>query len=116
MDHRLILLILTMAGFMDTKNPCDSYLKDTTTHQVMLSILSSCGCSDAQPLCRDLDVARISDPISWTYRLTCKTTGAPACKASVEVWTKVWEKVPPKEDKVCFDSYKETQIWATSCN
>ena len=116
LNHRIILLILTMAGFMDNMGPCDSYLKDTTTDQVMLSIVSSCGCTLGRPLCRDLNVVLKPDPISWPYRLTCKNTAAPACKTSVEVWTKVYKKVPPKEDKLCFDFYKETQIWAKSCN
>ena len=106
-----------MAGFMDNMGPCDSYLKDTTTHQVMMSIMSSCGCSTmGRPLCRDLNVVEKPDPISWPYRLTCKSTAALACKTAVEVWTKVYKKVPNKDDKFCFDFYKETQVWAKSCN
>ena len=143
LDHIIILLILTMAGFMDSIDSglffCDSYhlLPPThaTTDEVMLPIVSSCGCSlhDPQPcplpfapfalctLCRDLDVVPI--PNFPDYRLTCKKTATPACKSSVEIWTKVWKKVPNKCLKnstfcndFCYEFYKETQIWASSCN
>ena len=98
---------------------CESYLKDTTTAPVMMSILSSCGCSlDYLPLdlCRDLHVVTIPNPISWSYRFICKKTATSTCQTSVEEVSKIWNKVPTKDDKVCFDYYQETQMWDFFCN
>ena len=97
---------------------CDSYLEDEAdVKELWDSIDSSCGCSYTNPICRDLNIVPISNPISWRYRLTCKKTATVVCKTSVNEVTKIWKKVPTKNDKVvCYSLYEEIKLWATSCN
>ena len=98
---------------------CDSYLKDEPDVQELWdSLTTSCGCSDIDHLCRDLNVVPTPNPIiSWIYRLTCRETATVACKNAIEsvIATKMWREVPTKNDKVCFNLYKEMKLWYTSC-
>ena len=104
-----------IAGFTRNMASCYSYMKDGSyVKELWESIESSCGCS--YPLCRDLNVFRFPDPIFWHFRFSCKETATAACRTSVKEVTKIWAKVPTEDDKVCFNAYKETKLWATSCN
>ena len=115
-DHINTSLILIMAGFMYNKNMCDSYLKDEAyVNELFESIKPNCGCIDPYPPCRYINIDPIHNPISWVLRISCKKNATAACKSSVKDITKIWMKVPPKDDKVCFNAYKETEMWASSC-
>ena len=66
--------------------------------------------------CRDFNLVLVSNPIAWSYHLTCKPTAAASCKTSVDEFANLWIKVRKDEDKFCADLYKGTQIMANSCN
>ena len=117
LDHIIISLILTIAGYY--LRACKSYLKDqdyVKAFEKWKTMYSSCGCSEHYPQCRYLYVTERPKPISWMWRFTCKETATAACKISVKDVPKIWIKVPTEDDKMCFDFYKETQFWASSCN
>ena len=94
---------------------CCSYMNDCANKELWESVESSCECFHPL-LCRDLNVVRMPDPIYWDFRFTCKETATAACRNSVNEFTKIWAEVPTKDDEVCFHAYKETKLWATSCN
>ena len=95
---------------------CDSYLKDQGYVDAILhNMVTTCGCSRIKPQCRDLTVVQIPNPL-WSHRLTCKETATAECKFSAKLVPLIWKKVPTKDDKECFNAYKETESLATSCN
>ena len=105
-----------MAGFMRSMHSCDSYLKDKGyVYGLVHAMVTTCGCIQNKLLCRDLNVDPISNPI-WPYHFTCKETATAGCKTSAKLVTAIWSKVPPKDDKVCFNAYKEIENLAASCN
>ena len=105
-----------IAGFNRSMRYCDSYLKNQGYVDAILhGIVTTCGCSQIKPLCRDLNVVEIPDPI-WSHQLTCKETATAGCKTIARLVTTIWIKVPTKDDKLCFNLYKETEILANSCN
>ena len=105
-----------MAEFIRSMGGCESYLKDQGYIAAILHNMgTTCGCIQNKPLCRDLNVDPISNPI-WPYHFTCKETATAGCKTAAKLVPTVWIKAPPKDLKDCFNAYKETKILATSCN
>ena len=105
-----------MTGFIRSMRPCDSYLKNQGYVDVIVSFTAArCGCNQSNLQCRDLDVVPPADP-NRSYRFTCKETATVGCKAIAKLVTTIWIKVPPKDDKLCFDFYKVTEILANSCS
>lgn len=105
-----------MAGFIRSMGPCDSYLKDQGyVAEILHNMGTTCGCNQSKPMCRDLKVVQIHNPL-WPYRFTCKETATAGCKSAAKLVPTIWIKVPPKDNKECFNAYKETEILATSCN
>ena len=101
---------------MDDKHMCDSYLSDEAyVNELFEAITPKCGFSDYMS-CRYINICPITNPINWVLRITCNKTATAACKSSVKDITKIWIKVLTKDDKVCFNAYKETEMWASSCN
>ena len=87
---------------------CDSYLKNQGYVAAILhNMETTCGCSLIKPFCRDLNV--VPTP-------TCKETATAGCKAAAKLVITIWIKVPPKDDKMCFNVYKEDETLANSCN
>ena len=104
-----------ISGFTRNIGSCCSYMSDCAHNKELWEpVESSCGCS--YPLCRELNVVRMPDPIYWDFRFTCKETATEACRTSVKEFTKIWVEVPTKDDYVCYNAYKETELWATSCS
>ena len=100
---------------------CAAYLKPGADWvSSFLHVCISCGCKGdmaASTLaCRDFNLVLVSNPIAWSYHLTCKQTAAASCKTSVDEFANLWIKVRKDEDKFCVDLYKGTQIMANSCN
>ena len=118
LDHTITRLISIIAGFIRNLAPqgtCKHYWEDgIDLDAVMKAIGSNCGCDDL--MCRDLIFVPILHPISTLFQPTCKQTATADCKSSVQDLFSVWIKVPTKDDKICFDLYSRTKIWATSCN
>ena len=105
-----------ITGFTRELCSCDSYIKGKAYEEELSGdFLESC-CGWSHDLCRDLDFVPIPDLNCFGFRLTCKETATEACKNDVKAFHTIWAEVPPKDDEACFNAYKETELWATSCN